>query len=307
MTTAAEAAPTRPEIPGADSRYVAVEGVRFHLHRAGPARKRRTTPVLLLHGVPETAACWQRLMPDLAKDRVVIAPDLKGLGRSETRDPYDVPTVVAELAALVMHEVDGPVDVVGHDWGGALALALAGARPDLVRRLVDISGPYRQMNLLRAAHVPFFALPALPELAIRLSGSRFVDAAFGYGWKASQPLPDELRAHYLDSYRDPARVDAMLAYYRATTRPRVLKAAGSLLGRGDGASPAAPRSKVQVERSLVVWGAADPIIALSDGEAVVRDLGASATMLSVPGVGHWPHEEAPEVVVPAVAEFLRAV
>jgi pimeloyl-ACP methyl ester carboxylesterase len=42
------------------------------------------------------------------------------------------------------------------------------------------------------------------------------------------------------------------------------------------------------------------------GESVVRDLGENATMLTVPGVGHWPHEEAPDVVLPAIAEFLRA-
>ena len=303
MTTSPDWPAGRPAIPGADSRYVAVEGVRFHVHRAGPTRKRRTTPVLLLHGMPETAACWHRLMPELATDRVVIAPDLKGLGLSEARDPYDVPSLVAELAALVMHEVEGPVDVVGHDWGGSLALALAGTRPELIRRVVDISGPYRQMNLLRALHVPFFALPVLPEVAFRLGGSRIVDLAFSYAWKATTALPAEHRAHYLASYAEPARVDAMLAYYRSVTRSRAMAAVGALAG---GEKPEPPPTKVRAERSLVIWGAADPLVALPDGEAVVRDLGASASMLSLPGVGHWPLEEAPDVVVPAIAEFLRA-
>ncbi|HVE63786.1 MAG TPA: alpha/beta hydrolase [Mycobacteriales bacterium] len=293
----------RPPIAGADSRFVAVEGVRFHLHRAGPARKRRTTPVLLLHGVPETAACWAALMPELARDRVVLAPDLKGLGLSEARGPYDVATVAAELAALVMHEVEGPVDVVGHDWGGSIALGLAGARPDLVRRLVDISGPYRKVNLLRAFHIPLLSLPALPELAFRAGGRRIVRAMFDYAWKAEDRLPEDVLAHYLDSYADPARVEAMLGYYRAATRPRLAATVGGLLGQGGAANVAPPR--VRVERSLVVWGAADPALPLSDGESVVSDLGASSSMLSLPGVGHWPLEEARDVVVPAVAEFLR--
>ncbi|HVE98782.1 MAG TPA: alpha/beta hydrolase [Mycobacteriales bacterium] len=293
----------RPRIAGADSRYVAVEGVRFHVHRAAPSRKRRTTPTLLLHGVPETAACWRELMPELAKDRVVIAPDLKGLGLSETREPYDLPTVAAELAALVLHEVDGPVDVVGHDWGGSIALALAGARPDLVRRVVDISGPYRQLNLARAFHVPLFALPTLPEVAFRLGGRRLVEAMFGYAWKAETPLPDDVREHYVASYLPPARVEAMLGYYRAAARPRIHAAVGALLQQAP--RPSGP-PRVKVERSLVVWGAADPSTGLSDGEAVVRDLGAAASLLSLPGVGHWPLEEAADIVVPAIAEFLRA-
>ncbi len=293
----------RPSIAGADSRFVAVKGVRFHVHGARPSRKRRTTPVLLLHGVPETAACWRDLMPELAKDRVVIAPDLKGLGLSEARGPYDLATVAAELAALVLHEVDGPVDVVGHDWGGSIALALAGARPELVRRVVDISGPYRKVNLLRAFHIPLLSLPALPELAFRAGGRRLVRAMFDYGWKADPRLPEEVLTHYVDSYADPARVEAMLSYFRATTRPRVVAAVQGLLGQDAG--PAGP-PRVRVERSLVVWGAADPALPLSDGESVVNDLGASSTMLSLPGVGHWPLEEARDVVVPAVAEFLRS-
>jgi haloacetate dehalogenase len=297
-------AAVRPEIPGADVGEVAVEGVRFRVLRSAPARKRRTTPVLLLHGVPETANTWRRLMPELAKDRVVIAPDLKGLGETEVREPYDVPSLVAELAALVLHEVDGPVDVVGHDWGGALAIALAGARPELVRRLVDISGPYRKLNLLTAFHVPLFALPGLPEAAFALAGEQLVQGMFRFAWKGPTPLEPDVLEHYVAAYTSPDRVGAMLGYYRAATRPRVAKLVTSLIGGGS--APAVPSTKVQVERALVVWGADDPSVRLPDGESVVQDLGSAASMLTVPGVGHWPHEEAPDVVVPAVAEFLRA-
>ena len=95
----------------------------------------------------------------------------------------------------------------------------------------------------------------------------------------------------------------MLAYYRAAVRPRLASAATALV-RGEKPRSGLPR--VKVERSLVVWGTDDPPMPLHVGEAVVRDLGADATMLTVPGVGHWPHEEAPDVVLPAVAEFLRA-
>ena len=137
---------------------VAVEGVRFALHRGGAPSG--STPVLLLHGVPQTSLAYRHLFPVLAADRLVLAPDLKGLGGSEVGGPYDVPTLVRELAALILHEVDGPVDVVGHDWGGVLALALADARPDLVRRLVVINAPYRKVNLLKAFHIPLFSLAA---------------------------------------------------------------------------------------------------------------------------------------------------
>jgi haloacetate dehalogenase len=243
-------------------------------------------------------------MPELAKDRVVLAPDLKGLGETEVRPPYDVASMAAELAALVLHEFDGPVDVVGHDWGGVLALGLAGARPELVRRLVDISGPYRKLNLLRAFHVPLFALPGLPEAAFALAGEQIVETMFRFAWKASTPLEADVLAHYVESYTSPDRVGAMLGYYRSSARPQAAKLLTGLLTGGGATPPSKPR--VKVDRALVVWGADDPSTTLPDGESVVEDLGASASMLTVPGVGHWPHEESPDVVIPAVAEFLRA-
>jgi haloacetate dehalogenase len=288
---------TAPEVTGATSRTVAVDGVRFHLWSAGPARKRKTTPVLLLHGVPETAATWGPLMATLAKDRVVLAPDLKGLGQSEAKEPYDIPTLVAELAALVLHEVDGPVDVVGHDWGGSLALGLAGARPDLVRRLVVISAPYREIDFKRAWYMGVAALPFVPDLLFRVAGERIVRNAFATTWKA--PGQPALLEEYVAAYAPPERWGAMLGYYRAAVRPR-------LAALVQGGKPRSGLPKVKVERALVVWGTDDPPMPLHVGEAVARDLGPEATMLTVPGIGHYPHEEAPDVVLPAVAEFLRA-
>src|SRR5664280_3509519 len=64
---------------------------------------------------------------------------------------------------------------------------------------------------------------------------------------------------------------------------------------------------VAAERKLVIWGAVDPVLPVGRiGTAVSADLGPDTTMVTVPSVGHWPHEEAPEVVVPAIADFLRA-
>lgn len=275
-----------------NSRTVAVDGVRFHLRHAAPARKRKTTPVLLLHGVPETSLTWLPLMADLAKDRVVLAPDLKGLGESEVAGPYDIPTLVAELAALVLHEADGPVDVVGHDWGGSLGLALAGARPDLVRRLVVLSAPYREIDYKRAWYMFVAALPLVPDIMFRLGAEQIVRRTFAVAWSAERPN-DNLE-EYVAAYTPPERWGAMLGYYRAAVRARLLGGSKSGLPR------------VKVDRALVVWGTDDVPMPLHVGEAVARDLGPDATMLTVPGVGHWPHEEAPEVVLPAITEFLRS-
>ncbi|MEO6714200.1 MAG: alpha/beta hydrolase [Mycobacteriales bacterium] len=288
----------------ATSSFVAAEGVRFHLWRSEPAEATTAPPTLLLHGVPETAMCWRDLMPALATDRIVLAPDLKGLGKSEVRGPYDSATMADELAALVLHEVDGKVDIVGHDWGGRLALAIARARPDLVRRLVIINAPYREIKLHRAPHVAAFALPGLPEVIFRLTGERLVRALLHAGWRSETPLDEEVAQHYAATYAEPERTAAMLGYYRAAARPAMATAIRKLARR----APAQKRPPVHlaVERSLVIWGADDPVLPISVGESVVRDLGSSASMVTLPGVGHFAPEEAPDIVVPTVAQFLRA-
>jgi haloacetate dehalogenase len=291
--------------PAIVRRQVAVDGVRFAVDRVEPRRRRRTTPTLLLHGVPETSRMWHPLLQELGRDRIAVAPDLKGLGESELREPYDIPTLVRELAALVLHEVDGPVDVVGHDWGGSLGLVLAAVRPDLVRRLVVINAPFRHIDYSRAWHMPFFALPVVPELAYALGGRALVRRMLAYGWRSQQPIDPDLREHYVEAYADPARVRAMLAYYRGAVRPRLVQMSQRGVQRLRGRPTTIPPARVRPEAALVIWGAADPILPLRIGESVVNDLGPETRFLGLPGVGHFAVDEAPGLVTAAVASFLR--
>ncbi len=275
-------------------RNVTVADTRFLLREEGSGDG---TPVLLLHGVPETSSVWRRVQPALAVGRRVLAPDLPGLGGSAYSGPYGVPSAVAQLVALLDAELPGQrVDVVGHDWGGSVALGLAGIRPDLVRRLVVANAPYRKINLLRAAHIPFFALPLAPELLFRLGGRRVVDAMLGFAWKSEAVLDPEVRAEYTAAYTEPDKVSAMLGYYRAAARPKLAAA----LGRGTPVS----QPRVRAERMLVLWGASDPVLPISVGEAVVKDLGPACQMVTIPGAGHFVIEEAADLVLRTLQDFL---
>jgi pimeloyl-ACP methyl ester carboxylesterase len=273
---------------------VTVADTRFLLREEGSGAG---TPVLLLHGVPETSSVWRDVAPALATGRRVLAPDLPGLGGSSYAGPFDVPSLVTQLAALIEAEAPGAVDVVGHDWGGSLALGLAGHRPDLVRRLCVANAPYRQVPLHRMLHIPLFALPAVPELIFRLGGRRVVDTMLSLAWKASTPLDEERRVEYEAAYSDPEKVTAMLGYYRAAARPRLAALIAGTKLEG------APR--VKVEKSLVLWGALDPVLPIGTGESVVRDLGADCVMVTIPGAGHFVIEEATAVVVDVLLDFLH--
>ncbi|MDA4107063.1 alpha/beta hydrolase [Mycolicibacterium holsaticum] len=103
----------------------------LHVHRYGPDRP---TDVLALHGLTGHGQRWQTFAVRHLAEFAVVAPDLIGHGRSSWAAPWTLDANVAALCALI--EADGPVVVVGHSFGGALALNLAAARPDLVSALV---------------------------------------------------------------------------------------------------------------------------------------------------------------------------
>jgi lipase len=102
----------------------------LHVHRYGPDGPIR---VLSIHGLTGHGGRWQPLATRHLPDVAIMAPDLIGHGRSSWDAPWSIDANVGALAALL----DGqPVTVVGHSFGGAIALNLAAARPDLVDALV---------------------------------------------------------------------------------------------------------------------------------------------------------------------------
>lgn len=106
---------------------------RLHVHRYGP-----TGPVRLLaiHGLTGHGKRWQPLATQHLSEITVAAPDLIGHGRSSWAAPWTIDANVAALATLLEQQADGPVVVVAHSFGSAVALNLAAAHPDRVAALV---------------------------------------------------------------------------------------------------------------------------------------------------------------------------
>ncbi|QUR66676.1 alpha/beta fold hydrolase [Mycobacterium spongiae] len=104
----------------------------LHVHRYGPPGP---VQVVAIHGVTEHGQAWE-LLADHLPEISIAAPDLLGHGRSSWAAPWTIDANVSALAALVSEESDQPVVVVGHSFGGAIALQLAAAHPDLVAALI---------------------------------------------------------------------------------------------------------------------------------------------------------------------------
>ncbi|WP_422748933.1 alpha/beta fold hydrolase [Mycobacterium sp. WMMD1722] len=105
----------------------------LHVHRYGPAG---APHLLAVHGLTGHGRRWETLSARHLPEFTVAAPDLIGHGRSSWAAPWTIDANTAALADLLDAEADGPVVVAGHSFGGAVALALAALRPDLVSALV---------------------------------------------------------------------------------------------------------------------------------------------------------------------------
>src|SRR3954464_1197082 len=122
---------------------VDVGDLTFDVRADGPEDGR---PVLLLHGFPETSACWAAVTPELAQAGLrTYAPDQLGYSPGARPDEvaaYSTPNLT-QVTADLMTALDLPrADVVGHDWGAQVAWALAGWHPDRVRSLTAVSVPH---------------------------------------------------------------------------------------------------------------------------------------------------------------------
>ncbi len=148
-----------------DHHTVSVNGTELHYVSAGTDG----TPVLLVHGFPESWWTFHKLIPLLSERHRVFAVDLRGFGDSETADvDHDSATAAEDLAALIAHLDVGPVHLTGQDISGPTTFRVAATHPDLVRTFTAIETGLPGYGLERLAdvawHIRALAAPGVPHL-----------------------------------------------------------------------------------------------------------------------------------------------
>ncbi len=183
-TTAQDAAPSVSPSPpsGFVSRSVSVDGRNVHVLVGGHG-----APIMLLHGWPETSYAWHVVAPQLARTRMVIVPDLPGLGDSDSpTGGYDTRNIARILHAMVVQLGVSRIDLVGHDVGMWVAYRYAVDYGASIRRLVlmdaALPGIGAEPPKTRASNMKSFqfALNAVPELPEQLvaEAKRFSTGSF---------------------------------------------------------------------------------------------------------------------------------
>ena len=259
-------------------------------------------PIILLHGFPESHRTWRDVIPDLAMDHFVLAPDQRGFARSskpEGVENYTPDRIVADLLALADHFGIDRFTLVGHDWGGAIAWMAALQHPNRVAKLVIVNAPHPfvfQKSLFDDAeqrassqYMTAFRNPGFEAFVDGIGIDGFYDKSFASHVDVAKVGADE-RATYIDQWSQPGALTAMLNWYRASSV--IVPAIGETPTRPaflDGPFPPV------TQPTLVVWGVGDTAlrpVQLDGLEALVPDL----TVVKV-DAGHFvPWENAPAVV-----------
>jgi pimeloyl-ACP methyl ester carboxylesterase len=270
---------------------ILARGLVFDALAAGPPTGE---VVVLLHGFPQTSACWTPLLETLAAAGYrAVAPDQRGYSpgaRPATVAAYRMPELVADVVAIADRLGAARMHLVGHDWGGVVAWTLAGRHPDRVATLTSVSTPHPRAfaralvagtQALRSAYIPVFRIPRLPELL--LGGRR----QRGLHWLLAQ---DGLGAEWVDTYTralaQPGALSAALAWYRAAT-PFSLRA---------------PRVTVP---TLYVWGSGDAALGPRAAVTTGRWVTGAYRFEVLPGAGHWLPEHHAQELGRLLLEHLR--
>lgn len=289
-------------------RRVSANGILLHVVEAADSDPAGPL-TLLLHGFPEFWWSWHHQLTALAPGRRVVACDLRGYGGSD-RPPrgYDLWTLAGDVAGLVRALGARRAAVVGSGWGAAIGWTAAALHPGAVSHLAVCGTPHplalrhavrrhprRQGRPLATALG--FQLPRLPERELRAADSARVAtllAAGGApGW-AVAPGFAELAVAHRAAMGVPRVSHCALEYFRWAVRSQL---------RPDGARFAADVDRRLELPVLALHGAADPWVAEATARASARWC-ADHALRVLSGVGHFPHQEAPERVSAVLDAFL---
>jgi len=275
--------------------HTRVDGVRLHHVTAGDPDD---PAVVLLHGWPQTWYEWRRVIPALAADHHVVAPDLRGLGDSaRPMEGYDKATVAADVHGLVESLGHQRAALVGHDWGMPTAYLYAAQYRDDVAALaaLDASLPgieteTEDLTLSSGAPVWHYGLHMTPDLPETLvDGNERAYLSWFYRELASDPgaITEADVEEYVRCYSEPGALRAGFNYYREAATDAV-----------DIAEHAAD----PLELPVLAYGGRRGFREAT--EAAMRQVATDVRGGVVEDCGHWIPEERPAFLREELTGFL---
>ena len=272
------------------AQHLTLHGHDLRYFRAGEG------PVLLLvHGMAGSAATWRHVMPRLARDYTVLAPDLLGHGESsKPRTDYSLGAHAATMRDFLVAVGIERATVIGQSLGGGIAMQMAYQHPDRVERLVLVGsgGLGREVSpLLRLLTVPGaeYLMPLLFNGLARDVGNRISLFLRRNGLRAPQAE---------ESWR------AYVSLTESESREAFVKTLRSVIDLGGQSVSAQDRLYLaSAMPTLIVWGDRDPIIPVEHAHAA-HALMPGSRLEIFEEAGHFPHSEEPDRFIRVLRDFL---
>jgi pimeloyl-ACP methyl ester carboxylesterase len=255
-------------------------GLTFDVSVEGPEDGK---PVLLLHGFPQSSHCW-RLVREHLRDARTIAPDQRGYTPGTASATYAMPELINDALGILDALGIEQANVVGHDWGAAVAWQLTARHPDRVRTLTAVSVPHPQAFIqalrtddeqrAKSQYMREFAKPGFAEELLERLPQLF------------PPGSNVDVDHVLTMARRPGALAAWLQWYADQKLEHSIDT---------------PRIAVP---TLHVWSTEDPALGKAGTELTAGWVDAPYRLVVLDGISHWIPEEAADRLGPLIKDHI---
>ena len=266
--------------------------------------------ILCLHGEPTWSYLYRNMIGPLSRDYRVVVPDHMGFGKSETPQdrPYTLQEHTENLAALIDHLDLRDITIVGQDWGGPIATAYTVRHADRIKRIVfaNTLAGYGQVDdptVPQVPESPWFRWigegleTGRTEQVLRNSGSTVLSVMKIVGFENSAAVDDTWIRAYSAPFPD---WDSAIGAYEFPIDAYSGRIAEYVIA-GIGGVP-----DLVSKPAILLEGMEDHAIPPARAIADFRSLWPNAPVVELPGVGHFCQEDAPDVLVANIQQFIQS-
>jgi len=278
------------------AKIYSVNDINLHVAEAGNTENKI---IIFLHGFPECWYAWHKQLPYFAeKGFWVIAPDQRGYNLSSKPagvKSYSLANLTRDIAALIRQLTSNKVILVGHDWGGGVAWAMATYYPELLEKLIILNMPHPDIlrqNLwhnpkqtLKSWYAGFFQLPYLPEIACQAFNYQLLARSLTKTTHRNTFTAEDLKK-YKQAWRQPGALKAMINWYRAFNYNQELSA------------------ELLTTPTLLIWGKKDTFLSSEMAPTSIAKC-REGQLVFLPEATHWLHHEKAEEVNKLIYDFVK--
>ncbi|MCG8413866.1 MAG: alpha/beta hydrolase [Pseudomonadales bacterium] len=269
--------------------YADNDGVKIHYVTLGNGPL-----MVMVHGFPDYWYSWRHQMEALSSEYTVAALDTRGYNLSDQPsgvENYELKVLVSDVAAVIEAEGEESAIIVGHDWGGGIAWSFAALEPEMTEQLIIMNLPHPRNLVRELARFEQQHQNSVYARNFQQENSHEALSAEGLATALSRG-DSQLHGKYLEAFGR-SSFDAMMNYYRANY-PRDPYTSGAFLELPEVQAPV-----------LQFHGLLDTALLAEGVNNTWEHLAQDWTLMTIPGVSHWPHHDRPEMVSQMMSAWLE--